>query len=70
MIAFLHLIGFDIVFFVPTGYQNVEKYFAVKMFEEYKIGEFIYDLNTPDLRNVVKKNRTSLRELLFGKGGN
>lgn len=70
MIAFLHLIGFDIVFFVPTGYQNIEKYFAVKMFEEYKIGEFIYDLNTPDLRNVVKKNRTSLRELLFGKGGN
>jgi len=70
IVAFLNLIGFDIVFFVPTGYQNVEKYFAVKMFEEYKIGEFIYDLNTPDLRNVVKKNRTSLRELLFGKGGN
>ena len=25
--VFLHLMGFDIVFFVPTGYQSIEKYF-------------------------------------------
>ncbi len=28
--AFLNLVGFDVVFFVPTGYQCVEKYFAKK----------------------------------------
>ena len=25
--AFLNLVGFDVVFFVPTGYQSVEKFF-------------------------------------------
>lgn len=48
--AFLNLIGFDVVFFAPTGYQSVEKYFNGHIMEEHQIGEYIYDLQTPDFK--------------------
>ena len=32
--SFLNLAGFDIVFFVPTGYQSIEKYFNKNIIEE------------------------------------
>ena len=38
-VAFVHLIGFDILFFVPTGYQCVERYFNQNIMEEHKLGE-------------------------------
>lgn len=50
VVAFLNLIGFDIVFFVPTGYQSIEKYFNRNIFEEHQIGEYVYDLQIPDLK--------------------
>lgn len=50
VVAFLNLIGFDIVFFVPTGYQNIERYFNRNIFEEHQIGEYVYDLQIPDLK--------------------
>ncbi|MBR1823943.1 MAG: hypothetical protein IJ779_06895 [Ruminococcus sp.] len=66
--AFLDLIGFDIVFFVPTGYQVVEKHFAREMIEEHQIGEFMYDLRVPDLNSIVVKTRTRLRDKIFKRG--
>lgn len=71
--AFLNVVGFDIVFFVPTGYQNVEKYFADKLMEEYQVGEYMYDLKVPNnirsasgKSNIQKKRKW--HEFLFGKG--
>ena len=49
--AFLNLAGFDILFFVPTGYQSIEKHFNKRSFEEHQIGEYVYDLQIPDLRS-------------------
>ncbi len=46
--AFLNLIGFDILVFVPTGYQSVEQYFQKNIMEEHQIGEYRYDLQVPD----------------------
>lgn len=66
LIAFLHLVGFDVVFFVPTGYRSVEKYFAKQLFEEHQIGEYIYDLRVPDLD---APGRPSWRDKLFKRGG-
>ena len=66
--AFLDLIGFDIIFFVPTGYQVVEKYFAREMIEEHQVGEFMYDLHVPDLNSIVIKTRTRLRDKIFKRG--
>ena len=64
--AFLNLIGFDIVFFVPTGYQCVEKHFNKKMMEEHQIGEYLYDLSVPDFSSVSSDGQRSWRERLFG----
>lgn len=66
--AFLNRVGFDVVFFIPTGYQNVEKHFNRKVMEEHQIGEYIYDLHVPNLENSLFKTRASWREKLFKRG--
>lgn len=67
--AFLNLIGFDIVFFVPTGYQSVEKHFNKKIMEEHQIGEYVYDLTVPDLKRLPSSGaRPSWRDKIFKRG--
>ncbi|MBQ8967901.1 YceG family protein [Ruminococcus sp.] len=69
IVSFLNLIGFDVVFFVPTGYQSVEKHFNNMVMEEHQIGQYVYDLNVPDLRRfVVRKQPTSWRDRIFKRG--
>lgn len=65
--AFLNLVGFDIVFFVPTGYRCIEKYFNKNIIEDHFIGEFMYDLNVPDFETLSTKERPTWRERIFGK---
>ena len=48
IISLLNLIGFDIIFFVPTGYNCIEKYFSKLIMEEHQTGEYVYDLQIPD----------------------
>lgn len=67
LVAFLNLVGFDIVFFVPTGYQNVEQHFNnINLMEEHQLGEYLYDLQVPELKRLPLK--LSWREKLFGRG--
>ncbi len=66
--TFLNLIGFDILFFVPTGYQCVEKYFTTKLVEEHQIGEYQYDLSIPDLTTPPINKASKLLKKLFGRG--
>lgn len=67
--AFLNLIGFDIVFFVPTGYQSIEKYFNKKLMEEHQIGEYQYDLQVPDLKRLsLNSARPTWRDKIFKRG--
>ncbi len=67
--AFLNLIGFDVIFFVPTGYQSIEKYFNKKLMEEHQIGEYKYDLQVPDLKNLSLNNiRSTWRDKIFKRG--
>lgn len=66
LLTFLHLVGFDIVFFVPTGYQSIEKYFAQPLMEEHQIGEYKYDLKVPDFKKVSAK-KPSWADRLFGR---
>lgn len=63
MVAFLHLVGFDILFFVPTGYQCIEKHFQHKFANEHQIGEYLYDLTTPDFNTI----RESGIRKIFGR---
>lgn len=66
--AFLNLAGFDVVFFVPTGYQSVEKHFSGKLLEEHQIGGYVYDLQPPDFRMVSVNTRPSWRDKIFKRG--
>jgi hypothetical protein len=67
--AFLNLIGFDIVFFVPTGYQSVEKHFNRKLMEEHQIGEYKYDLQVPNLSSLsLNSTRHTWRDIIFKRG--
>ena len=69
LVTFLNLAGFDILFFVPTGYQSVENYFAEKLMEEHQIGEYKYDMQVPDLNNIsTNSTRPSWRRKLFRRG--
>lgn len=68
--AFLNLIGFDIIFFVPTGYQSVEQHFLNRLMEEHQIGEYLYDLQIPRFVSSSSNNSTrqSWRERIFKRG--
>jgi hypothetical protein len=63
--ALLSLIGFDVVFLVPTGYRSVEKYFNNKLIEEHQMGNFVYDMTVPTLKFAPSNTRMSLRDRLF-----
>lgn len=65
--AFLNLAGFDIVFYVPTGYQGVERHLNGRNLEEHQIGEYVYDLRVPDFDTISTKPRRSWREI-FKRG--
>lgn len=68
ILAFLNLVGFDIVFFVPTGYRCVERFFSRDIIEEHQIGEYVYDLRIPNLDMISAKTRQSWREKIFKRG--
>lgn len=68
-IAFLNLIGFDILFFVPTGYQCIEHFFNNSIIEEHQIGEYLYDLQVPNFDTINSSNtRSKWRDKIFKRG--
>lgn len=68
MTAFLNLAGFDVVFFVPTGYQSVEHHFNRQIMEEHQEGEYLYDLRIPDFSAGILNIRQTWRQKLFKRG--
>ena len=66
--AFLNLAGFDVVFFIPTGYQCVEKYFNGQLLEEHRIGEFVYHLGIPGFDSGSVQARRSWKDRVFKRG--
>ncbi len=65
--AFLNLLGFDVLFFVPTGY-NMDNHFNQRLMEEHQTGDFMYDLQVPDWDTIPLTAHTSWRDRLFRKG--
>ena len=69
MIAFLRFLGFDILLFVPTGYQSIDGQYEKKLFIEHQIGEYVYDMKLPAYNKVkkkfdIKRSKFGLRSLL------
>lgn len=68
--VFLNMLGFDVLLFVPTGYQCLEKYLNKNCMEEHQIGDYLYDLQVPDFKTISDKgsSRHSWREKIFKRG--
>ncbi|ONI40579.1 hypothetical protein AN640_08595 [Candidatus Epulonipiscium fishelsonii] len=60
VLMFLSLVGFDILFFVPTGYATIENYFTLGILE-HQMGKYVYDAKVPNIR---------YKQRLFKKGIN
>ena len=65
--SFLNQIGFDVLFFIPTGYQCYEMHLNKCMIEEHQAGEYLYDLRVPNLPNVQSGKR-GLFDKFFKRG--
>lgn len=63
LMAYLNLLGFDIVIYVPTGYNSVETYYTKHVLEEYQVGDYLYDLKIPNLKNRKKSNEGIMGKL-------
>lgn len=61
LFALLSQIGFDILLFIPTGYQSADKYYNPGTLVSHQIGEYVFDLRIPDL------SKRSARGSLFGR---
>lgn len=68
ILAFLNMVGFDVIFFVPTGYRCIEKFFSKDIIEEHQIGDYLYDLRIPNFNMISGKTRQSWREKIFKRG--
>ena len=67
MLTLLNLVGFDVALFVPTGYQTIERFMDDNLPVEHQIGEYIYDLTTPDLDAIPEAKASSWFDRLFRK---
>ena len=65
LLAYLNVLGFDIVLFVPTGYQTIEPYFRGKVIEEHQLGEYMYDLQLPDWNRTSSDDKSSWLDKFF-----
>ncbi|MBR1592431.1 MAG: hypothetical protein IJ666_05400 [Ruminococcus sp.] len=66
--SFLSLVGFDVLFFVPTGYQCFEGNLIVNNVEEHQTGEYKYDMRIPNLNPNSLRSRLSRYDKLFKRG--
>ena len=60
--SFMSLLGFDVLFFVPTGYQCFEQHLNRSFVEEHQIGEYKYDMKVPMHSPLPEEKRRKLRE--------
>lgn len=66
-LIFLHLMGFDVVIFTPTGYRNVEKYLKGNLLTEHKVGDYIYDMDKEAFAKGNQRNMDGFIGKLFGR---
>lgn len=67
LLAFMSKLGFDVLFYVPTGYQSAEKYYNSGVLNCLETGEYIFDLQIPDLSKRTADPKKSIFRRIFGK---
>lgn len=68
LLTFLNLVGFDVVLFVPTGYQTVERFLNDNYPVEHQIGEYVYDLSVPNFDSLPPVRSRSWLENILKRG--
>ncbi|MBU5675218.1 YceG family protein [Alkaliphilus sp. MSJ-5] len=63
IIAFLHLVGFDIVILTPTGYNNIENGIDKYYYDIHKLEDFKFDLRPQ--RNKQEEKKSTLKKGFF-----
>ena len=66
MTSYLNLVGFDVVFFVPTGYMTIEDYLNVNNMSDHQIGDYKYDLRMPDMSKKSQSAKMTKRKKFLG----
>ncbi len=68
LLTFLNRVGFDIVLFVPTGYQTIEAYLQGAFPIEHQIGAFVYDQEIPDFDTLPEYRGLQILNQLLRRG--
>ena len=68
MILFLKSLGFDVIMYVPTGYQAVEEYIRENLFQKINIGKYRYDLADVDITDKLAGKKGIIKNLFRRKG--
>jgi len=63
IIAFLHIVGFDIVILTPTGYNNIENGIDKYYYDIHKLEDFKFDLTLQS--NKQEENKSTLKKGFF-----
>ena len=66
--TFFNLVGMDVVLFVPTGYQTIERFLQGNLPVEHQIGDYVYDQHMPDLSTLQGTRERSWLDNLFRRG--
>lgn len=67
VLAFLNLLGFDILLLTPTGYNNIEQKIYSKYFDTHKLETIKFDLALPDFNSLNVRKAKSFLGNLFNK---
>lgn len=67
VLAFLNLIGFDILVLTPTGYNNIEDKIFNKYYDTHKLEEVRFDLELPDFNFLNTNKAKSFLANLLGR---
>ena len=67
LIRFFNKLGFDILIFVPTCYNSVEKYLNYTEYDKYDIGRPMYDVDVTGIE-IRENNENYVRETQKKKG--
>lgn len=67
VLAFLNLLGFDILILTPTGYNNIEQKIFNKYYDTHKLEGIKFDLELPNFNMLDSRKAKSFLKNIFGR---
>ncbi|GEM_PF-126436 len=54
-LVLLNMMGFDVLLFMPNGYQGIEQWFNYHLVDVHQVGTFHYDYQIPDFNEISER---------------